>query len=537
MSLRFADLPIRVKLILIMALTAAITLLCAVSLVAIKERNIATISAIDELRSMADLAGWHSEGALLFQDKDAAKKILSSLRIKPGIIGACLYDRDGHLFARWNAENTPRADISRHNAEDRSQIKKMGVPPHTVNEVRFQDNRGHLHIMRVITRDNEMIGVICLIDDMKKVHSLLKKYYTVLGVSTLLIFIIVLFLAGGLQRIFSKPLMDLVQTMKNITEEKDFTHRIQWRRGDEFGLLADSFNSMLNEIAKRDLLLAGHRRELEEKVRARTMEIEIKNRELEEMAIEAVAARDAAEFANRAKTEFLANMSHELRTPMHGILSYAQFGRKRIDKVPRDKLLEYFTEISASGDRLMALLNDLLDLAKLESGKMDYTHRLNDIEEQIDIVVTEFTPVAKEKELRIDKRIAPECRRLFFDRDRIDQVLRNLLSNAVKFSRPGGRITFETCMVFVNKQRFLKVMVKDQGVGLPEDECETIFHKFIQSSQTKTGSGGTGLGLAICRQIISDHNGRIWAENNPDGGAVFSFTLPCRRADTEKKET
>ncbi len=240
--------------------------------------------------------------------------------------------------------------------------------------------------------------------------------------------------------------------------------------------------------------------------------------------------------ANLAKSEFLANMSHEMRTPMHGILSYAQFGIKRIGRVPPEKLLEYFTEIDACGERLMALLNDLLDLAKLESGKMDYTHQLNDIEEQIDIVLAGFTPIAEEKQLRMDKRIRSECRHLVFDRNRIDQVLRNLLSNAVKFSKPGGRILFATSTVFENDQRFLKVTVKDQGIGLPEDELDAIFDKFIQSSETKTGSGGTGLGLAICRQIISDHDGRIWAENNTDGGAVFSFTLPCRQAVGVKEE-
>ena len=519
-----------------MACTAATTLLFALGLVGIKEKRLATAAAIDELRSMADMAGWHSCAAILFQDREAAEKILASLKIKPDIIGACIHDRQGRVFARWSSGNANWQTTDDRIRAHQRVLDKM-LSGRVAPEIHSIDQSGHLHLFKKLTKDGETIGIIHIVDNMHQVRALLRSYYTTLAGAFFLIFGIVVVLAAILQRVFSAPLLDLVKTMEYVTVRKDYTHRMRQDRKDEFGLLANAFNNMLTEIEQRDLLLADHRRKLEKKVRERTLEIAAKNRELEEMALEAVAARDAAEFANRAKTEFLANMSHELRTPMHGILSYAQFGRKRIGKVPREKLLEYFTEISTCGERLMALLNDLLDLAKLESGKMDYTYQLNDIEEEIDVVAAEFIPVAEEKQLRIDKRIGPECRHLRFDRDRIDQVLRNLLSNAVKFSTPGGRIIFETCMVFTDKKRFLKVMVKDQGVGLPDDECETIFNKFIQSSKTKTGSGGTGLGLAICRQIISDHNGRIWAENNPDGGAIFSFTLPCSRADTEQKET
>ncbi len=536
MSLRLNDLPIRVKLILIMALTAAITLLFAFGLVGIKEKRLATTAATDELRSLADMAGWHSSAAILFQDRDAAEKILASLKIKQDIIGACIHDRQGRVFARWSSGSAPW-QLTGVEGRNHLQILKKILSSDGMKEFHSIDGSGHLHLFKKLVKDGETIGVIHLVDNMQRVHTLLRSYYIALIGSSLLIFTLVLLLAAILQRVFSAPLLDLVNTMEYVTIKKDYTHRMRQNRKDEFGLLADAFNNMLTEIEQRNLLLADHRRELEEKVRERTLEIAAKNRELEEMALEAVAARDAAEFANRAKTEFLANMSHELRTPMHGILSYAQFGKKRIGRVPPEKLLEYFTEIDACGERLMALLNDLLDLAKLESGKMEYIHQLNDIEEQIDIVLAEFMPIAEEKQLHIDKQIRSECRYLLFDRDRIDQVLRNLLSNAVKFSKSGGRILFATCTVFENDQRFLKVMVKDQGIGLPEDELDAIFDKFIQSSETKTGSGGTGLGLAICRQIISDHDGRIWAENNTDGGAVFSFTLPCQQAGIEQEES
>ncbi len=534
MKQRFNNLPIKIKLILIMVLTAVITLLCAFSLVAVKEKKIATQGAVNELRSMADLAGWHSSAALLFQDRQAADRILDSLKIKPDIIHACFHDRNGRLFAGWNDQKKRPQDSTDQNSVNARMIKTILSPTKKNDEIHYIDDDGHLHLLRRLTKDNETIGVIHLVDSMTQVHSLLKNYYTVLAEATLIILVLVFFLATALQRVFSTPLHDLVQTMQYISEHKDYSRRMPSGRKDEFGLLADSFNTMLVEIEKRDLLLAEHRRKLEEKVRERTREISYKNRELQELAMQAVAARDAAEFANRAKTEFLANMSHELRTPMHGILSYAQFGRQRTGRVSEEKLLEYFTEIDTCGRRLLALLNDLLDLAKLESGKMRYTLADGDMEERIESVLSELAPVAEEKQIRFRRDIGLQCGRLPFDRDRIDQVLRNLLANALKFSKSGGEICCTTRTVEKEGRTWLKVSVRDQGIGLPEDELDTVFDKFIQSSATNTGSGGTGLGLAICRQIIQDHEGEIWAENNRDGGATFSFILPCGQEEGDE---
>jgi len=239
---------------------------------------------------------------------------------------------------------------------------------------------------------------------------------------------------------------------------------------------------------------------------------------LEEMTI----AKEKAEAASRAKSEFLANMSHELRTPLHGILSFAAFGEKNAATAKPDKMLEYFHNIHHSGTILLGLVNNLLDLAKLESGKMIFDVRRTNFCSLIGKVADEFSSLVSERGLEIHYAQPDREAIASVDRDKIMQVVRNLLSNAVKFSPKGGTIDISV----VQREQALRVRVTDQGAGIPTEELETIFEEFVQSSTTKNGAGGTGLGLAISRQIIAAHKGRIWAENQPEGGAVFFFEIP-----------
>ncbi len=244
-----------------------------------------------------------------------------------------------------------------------------------------------------------------------------------------------------------------------------------------------------------------------------------------------IEAQRKAEEANKSKSAFLADISHELRTPMHGILNYADFGIRRVAKAPKEKLLEYFHEIAGSGNRLMTLINDLLDLAKLESGRMNYVMAEQDLNKIIVTLAHEFHPILTKKNLEL-KVAGPEAAlSTVLDIDRIGQVLRNLLSNSVKFSEEGSEIYVKAKQKVINlkkngKQLAFIVSVSDQGTGIPEQELETVFDKFVQSTKTQTVSGGTGLGLAISKQIIEDHDGKIWAEHNPGGGVIFSFAIP-----------
>jgi PAS domain S-box-containing protein len=252
---------------------------------------------------------------------------------------------------------------------------------------------------------------------------------------------------------------------------------------------------------------------------------------VERQTADVVRAKDEAERANRAKSEFLSNMSHELRTPLHGILSCARLGGDKIGKVDDDRLRDYFRLIRESGQRLLVLLNDLLDLAKLEAGRMEIKPSRFDLGEVLRKIVFELQALCELNGLRIDLSIEGEsC--LEGDADRIEQVVRNLLSNASKFSPPGSVIHLRLQEGTINSDGkhldALSLSVEDEGAGIPEAELESIFDKFVQSSTTAKGAGGTGLGLAICQEIIRLHCGMITANNRPEGGACFTVLLPKR---------
>lgn len=292
------------------------------------------------------------------------------------------------------------------------------------------------------------------------------------------------------------------------------------------------------------LFLLWHNRKLKRMVDNRTEELEHLNDNQEQLILQRTQELELekvkAEFANIAKSDFLSNMSHELKTPMHGILSYADMGISKFDKINDEKKLSFFKAIKISGDRLLALLNDLLDLATLEAGKMVMNFKQNSLRTVAQSCVTEqYARLNKlnQEVINLPDNISGEGK---FDDIRIGQVISNLLSNAIKYTPEGEKIEFSIsnavlyCEQKDHKVPALLFSVRDYGKGIAEDEFELVFDKFEQGFSTEAVLlKGAGLGLPICKEIIELHHGNIWADNYPDGGAIFSFIIPVEQVEAE----
>ncbi|MEM8739387.1 MAG: ammonium transporter [Planctomycetota bacterium] len=307
----------------------------------------------------------------------------------------------------------------------------------------------------------------------------------------------------------STEMFDFVRTLEDQALTKDMTQRVPVEPFTEVGQIAERYNELMDVLQRSTT-------------------------DIEELRATEKLLRDAhrrSESANAAKTEFLANMSHEIRTPLHGILSFSRFGFKKASGQDDPKLTEYFTRISDSGDRLLALVNDLLDLAKLESGRMEFEFAQSDIRNVVGCVVDEFVSLLSEQQVRVKFDRPAAAVQAVADRAKLMQVVRNLTNNAIKFSPAGSEIRVTLTPRPGDR---LRLTVADQGPGVPPEELETIFDKFVQSSKTKSAAGGTGLGLSICQEIVRGHGGKIWAENGPECGAVFVMEWPCRPPQTQE---
>jgi signal transduction histidine kinase len=233
------------------------------------------------------------------------------------------------------------------------------------------------------------------------------------------------------------------------------------------------------------------------------------------------------EVASQHKSEFLANMSHELRTPLNAIIGFSEVLTERMFGELNEKQEEYSKDIHASGQHLLSLINDILDLSKIEAGRMELEVTDFHLPTAIDNALMLVRERAGRRSIALHTNIDNQLGQIHADERKVRQVVLNLLSNAIKFTPEGGRIDIGAAP----KDGFVEVSVSDTGVGIAPEDQEAVFEEFRQVGTADKKVEGTGLGLALCRKFVELHGGRIWVKSQLGMGSTFTFTIPVRRGE------
>ncbi len=350
-----------------------------------------------------------------------------------------------------------------------------------------------------------------------------RRYANILIVFVLVSGLFAFFVSSKLQGFISRPILHLEDTMRMVSVNKNYGVRAVKTYGDEIGRLIDGFNTMLAEIQQRDTVLQSTNGEL--KTRTQELEEEIFHRK--QTQEELLNAKHAAEEANRAKSTFLANMSHELRTPLNAIIGYSEMLEEETRDSGKVENVQDLKKIQAAGKHLLALINDVLDLSKIEAGKMGLHLETFEVSQVIEEMVTTLQPAATKNSNSIRVHVEENVGAMRADITKVRQILFNLLSNACKFT-DHGTISLNVDQVKAEGKNWIQFQVGDTGIGISAKQKENLFQEFAQADASIARKyGGTGLGLAITHRFVQLMKGKISVESEAGQGAIFTVQLPA----------
>ena len=477
----FQNSSLKLKLVGIIFLTSLLVVCVACAMFFYYEIHSYRQATARSLSTTADIIAANSGAILIFDDQKLAGQILSGLATDPDITAAAFFDKDGKLFAVYPADLPASA---------------MPASPGP-DGIEFQ--AAQLMLYKPVIQAQSRVGTLFLRQNLNLAGHL-KVYSLVL----ILIFagsgIVALFLSHFFQRQISRPLLDLANVAKSVSQGKDFSVRATKAGGDEVGDLTEAFNSMLDQIqASHSALKHAHE--------------------------EALAA-------SHAKDDFLAALSHELRTPLNPVLLVASDAVNNL-QLPAGTRAN-FEMIRRNVELEARLIDDLLDLTRITRGKLLLDWQLLDVHEVLQEAIATVRMDMEKKQINLAPVFHAGEHAVFGDTVRLQQVFWNVLKNAVKFTPEGGKITVKT---FAKDDR-LFVKIIDTGIGMNPQEINRIFDAFSQGDHAESGAhrfGGLGLGLSISRMLVEMHSGSIHATSDGEGrGATFLIQLPL--AQTAKND-
>ena len=507
---------IRHKLMSVVLLTSLVALVISLGTIVVYDLRAYHRNLVADISTQAELLGHMSSAALAFDDERLAQENLNLMRIRPRVTAGALYKADGSLFASYRAN------------------ERVGALPAKVGKEGESIAGSSVELFKPIVDNGELLGTVYLRADYELSGRTADYLAIALGV-TVLALLVALLLLRRLDFVITQPILDIADVAREVIETGDYSRRARKLSDDEVAQLVDSFNKMLAEIELRthalersngELAREGEQRteaqqevmrlnqELEVRVHERTMQLEMTNGEL-------AMAMEEARSANYAKSAFLSSMSHELRTPLNAILGFAQILSS--DRLPStlEQKKEFAGHILKSGRHLLTLINEILDLAKVESGTVSLS--LEPV--GLDVILQEcrdmIAPLASQR--GIGMAFPDACPlNVLADRTRLKQILLNLLSNALKYNREQGQVAIECAPQAGGRVR---ISVRDTGVGLDAEQLALLFQPFNRLGQEGGTEEGSGIGLVVTKRLVELMDGSIGVSSAPGEGSTFWIEL------------